>query len=37
MSTEGEVGTNYLFLAVDIAELGFADFHGFGGLGWVMP
>lgn len=33
LGTEGEVGADCLFLADDIAELGFADFHGIGGLG----
>ena len=33
LGTEGEVGSDCLFLADDITELGFADFHGFGGLG----
>lgn len=33
LGTEGEVGADCLFLADDIAELGVADFHGFGGLG----
>jgi hypothetical protein len=33
LGTEGEVGADCLFLADDIAELGFGDFHGIGGLG----
>ncbi len=33
LDAQGEVGTHSFFLANDIAELGFADFHGFCGLG----
>ena len=32
LDSKGEVGTHSFFLADDIAELGFADFHGFRGL-----
>ena len=32
LDAQGQVGTHTFFLADDIAELGFADFHGFRSL-----
>ncbi|MEO5714076.1 MAG: hypothetical protein ABIT37_11365 [Luteolibacter sp.] len=37
LDAQGQVGTHSFFLADDIAELGFVDFHGFCGLDLSDP